>query len=205
MKDILTKLWISLSIVALAASCNSAELMEQNFGYLSVSLETDSSEDIVFKSTVEAAEDQVFALAIYKGDELIQEYADHRELQAEPLKLPVSRYRITATCGTETDAAWSSPFYYGETEVMLSAEKTVAADITCTLANVKVTVGFSQDIIDNFSEYTLNVVNAEGKGLTFSNLDGTIDNEAFFAPSSSLTWTLRLVNNNGVVYEELLR
>lgn len=203
MKDILTKLWIALSIVALAASCNSAELMEQNFGYLSVSLETDSSEDIVFKSTTGASEDQVFALAIYKDDELIREYADHRELQADPLRLPVARYRIAAKCGAETDAAWNSPFYYGETEVMLSAEKTVAADITCTLANVKVTVNFSQDIVDNFSEYTLNVVNVDGKGLTFSNLDGTLGNEAFFAPTSALTWTLRLVNNNGVVYEEL--
>ena len=186
---------------AVAVSCEREVVQQEQTGYLYIDLQQDFSVVPVFKS--EAAEDMTFSIAIYDwNDQVVATYDDHRELAAAPLELRTGPYRVTASSSPTGAAAFDAPFYSGETDVVIKGNTLNAATLTVSLANVKVTAAFSDDIKQQFSEYTLMVSNGEGT-LCFSNLDGSFEREGYFSVSDSLTWTLSLVNIEGGVYEDL--
>lgn len=188
--------------VVVAASCEREEVHQaEQTGYLYIDLQQDFTVDPVFKS--EAAEDMVFSIAIYDwNDEIIATYDDHRQLAAEPLELRTGTYRVTASSAPTGAAAFDAPFYAGEAEVVVRGKQLTAATVTVSLANVKVTASFSEEIQQKFSEYVLTVSNGEGS-LTFSNLDGSVGREGYFSANGTLTWTLSLKNTDGAVFEDI--
>lgn len=194
-----------LAVVLLAvgaASCEREEMQQtEQTGYLYIDLQKDFTVDPVFKS--QSAEDMVFSIAIYDwNDEIVATYDDHRQLAAEPLELRAGPYRVTASSAPTGAAAFDAPFYSGEAEVTVKGDVLNAATVTVSLANVKVTASFSDEIKQKFSEYVLTVSNGEGS-LVWSNLDGSLDREGYFSANGTLTWTLSLKNVEGGVFEDI--
>lgn len=170
-------------------------------GHLYFNLQQDLTEDLVFKS--EAAEDMIFAVAIYDSDnQVVASYENHRELEGAPLKLKVGTYRLTATSAEVGTAAFDAPFYYGEAETVIKSNTMSTVTMTASLANVKVTASFSDEIKEKFTDYVLTVSNGEGT-LVYSNQDGTLDKEGFFGVTGTLTWTLDLKNSEGWDYQQI--
>ena len=185
-------------------SCQRVEtdLIGEATGYLYVSLDRDDSEELVFKSV--SPDDLVFSLKVYNSlDQLVEEVPDYTDLASEPLVLKVGEYTVTASSAeTSAEAAFDEPFYSGSAEFTVTPDDVSNVDITCFLANVKVTAEFSEEIKSMFGSYVLTVTNGKGT-LTFSSEDGTVDREGYFSPTGTLTWTLSLVNNDGKKYDSL--
>ena len=192
LKGILAAVVLAVAFVA----CEREEAQEQT-GYLYVDLQQDFTVDPVFKS--DAAEDMIFSLTIYdRTDKIVAAYDDYRQLAQEPLELRTGPYRVVATSAATGAAAFDAPFYSGEEEVVVRGNALTPATVTVTLANVKVTASFSDEMKEQFSEYILVVSNGEGS-LTYSNLDGSVDREGYFSATGTLTWILSLKNTDGGV------
>ena len=190
-----------LMLAVAASSCEREDMQQEQTGYLYIDLQQDFTVDPVFKS--EAAEDMTFSLVIYDSkDQVVATYDDHRELAAQPLELRVGHYRVTASSAPTGAAAFDAPFYSGEAQVVVNGNTLTPATLTVSLANVMVTASFSDEMKEQFCEYTLTVTNGEGT-LTWSNLDDSLDREGYFSVTGALTWTLSLKNIEGNVYEDI--
>ena len=186
-------------------SCRKTDIQEEGFGYLYVSLEKDESEDLVFKS--EPSEDQIFSLTVYNPlDQQVGHVDDYRELGQNPMTLPAGNfsYKAVASSGNNGAAAFGEPFYTGSTDFQISNAQVTNVNISCSLANVKVTASFSDEIKKAFSEYVLTVSNGLGE-LVFSNISDpvTTDEEGYFSVTDTLFWSLHLKNTDGAVYKTL--
>lgn len=186
-------------------SCRKTDIQEEGFGYLYVSLEKDESEDLVFKS--EPSEDQIFSLTVYNPlDQQVGHVDDYRELGQNPMTLPAGNfsYKAVASSGNNGAAAFGEPFYTGSTDFQILNGQVTNVNISCSLANVKVTASFSDEIKKAFSEYVLTVSNGLGE-LVFSNISDpvTTDEEGYFSVTDTLFWSLHLKNTDGAVYKTL--
>ena len=90
--------------------------------------------------------------------------------EAEAIKLPAGTYKIEAKSynyeGVEAIPGADRPYYAGLTEgVVVTAGKSTDASVECKLANVKVTVNFSQELVSAFAGRT---VSASVKGGNFT-------------------------------------
>ncbi|MBQ1275642.1 MAG: DUF4493 domain-containing protein, partial [Flavobacteriales bacterium] len=79
---------------------------------------------------------------------------------------------------------------------------TTSEEIICTLANIKVTVTYSDIIKQNFTTYDVVIDNGEDGIITFTKAD---EGRAGYlkVPSSNpktITWNLTMVNNQGDAY-----
>lgn len=197
----ITRILISLLALSAVLSCEEAAVRGDGSGYLYVSVQQDDHADIMFRST--DTEQQPFSLKIYDwNDELVAECNDHRMLTEEPLELPTGPYRMTACSADVPAAAFDAPFYSGSTEFEIKEDVVNAIEVTCSLANVKVTASFSEQMKQNFSEYVLTVTNGEGT-LVFDSSDASISKEGYFSVTGTLTWTLSLVNTEGKPYQDI--
>lgn len=82
----------------------------------------------------------------------------------EPILLPQGDYTVVAHSANwdGNDSGFNTPFYYGSTEVTVRAKYLVKANITCTQANVKVTVNYDQTFIQNFKSAITTILNDNG-------------------------------------------
>lgn len=194
-------------MLALAiSSCEKVDVEVGQTGYLCVDLQQDLTVDPVFKS--DAAEDMTFSITVRDDrDEVIAVYDDHRELASQPLELRAGFiYKVSASSAEISAAAFDAPFYSGSAEVEIKENIVNTVPVTVSLANVKVTASFSDEIKEKFSEYVLTVTNGEG-ALIYSSRDGSIDNVGYFSATGTLSWTLKMLNsddaehNTGLWYE----
>jgi len=195
----------SVLVIFSVFSCRKTDIQEEGFGYLYVSLEKDESEDLVFKS--EPSEDQIFSLTVYNPlDQQVGHVDDYRELGQNPMTLPAGNfsYKAVASSGNNGAAAFGEPFYTGSTDFQILNGQVTNVNISCSLANVKVTASFSDEIKKAFSEYVLTVSNGLGE-LVFSNISDpvTTDEEGYFSVTDTLFWSLHLKNTDGAVYKTL--
>ena len=133
---------------------------KENMGYLalgglnaSVMVETentDSSENVADALATRAVEIDSFNVVV--SDATGATYADFRygERPAEPIALPAGTYTVSLSSGEMTSGAeFEQPIYAAEKEVIITRKQTTTvSDIVCKLANIKVTVDYSADILE---------------------------------------------------------
>ena len=187
------------AVLLLALSCAKREY--SGTGYLTVSLGMGDPSEITVKSPEAPSDDMVFSLSIV-GDDGVHRYsvADYRTLATEPLAVAAGWYTVTATSGNDSAAAWGSPYYSGSQRILVKPERTNTVNITCTLANTMVTVEFTDPIPELFQDYRVTIENDNGEALTFAKSNGTVDNTGYFQPTGTLTYTLIMVNADGLTY-----
>ena len=200
----ITYILMSVVVVISLFSCRKETIDEPGYGYLYASLEKDMDEVLVFKSTPKDL-DMTFALDVFSSQGTLAGHVDdYRQLAESPMTLPAGNFEYTAVAysGTDGAAAFDAPFYSGSKNFKIQKDGVTNINIDCSLANVKVTVEFSEDIKKNFSTYQLTVTNGLGT-LVYDNTaePSTIDKEGYFSVTDTLSWTLRLVNNDGLSSE----
>ena len=186
----------------------------EGYGYVDIDVRLDrNAEDMEFDAVSgdvfvkSAGESSPIALAIYRSgsDEPVEVIEDCASV-LEPLKLKTGHYTAVATCGESLSegsaAAFDSPFYSDTETFVIKNGVSETLDMTLVLDAVKVTAEFSEEIRENFKSYVLTVSNGVSE-LVFSNLDGTVDRDGYFAVTGTLEWSLALTNNDGEVYETL--
>lgn len=193
---------LTLSASALAlASCNREEVWSGDTGYLTAEISQDFSVDVV-KTKGLAETDEPFRLKIYRGNELVNEVADHRTLVENPLILKTYTYKVVADNRDEVPAVFDSPRYAGtNASVKIVKDEVKIIDINCALTDVLVEPSFAADIDANFTDWSLTVSNGEGS-LVWSKTNGNVGKTGYFQvpASKTLTWAFTGTNLAGTDY-----
>lgn len=83
---------------------------------------------------------------------IVKQTDDLDEWEGEVFELPVGAYRIIAYSNDyKGQPAFNSPYYYGDTTVQVKAATETKAKVDCKIANVKVTVNYSEDFKTAFA------------------------------------------------------
>lgn len=115
-----------------------------------------------------------------------------------PIQLPADSYTIHVYSNgwDGSGSGFDVPYYYGSTLVDVPAGTVCTAKVTCTLANVKVTVEYDQSFIDNFAS-ARSTVSSRLSGvnpLTFTM--GQTTQSGYF-PVGDLSTLLEVTNKGG--------
>lgn len=148
---------IFVSIVAFSLfSCQGEELSTQeSVGYLRVALE--QSADVNTKADYRSKQMRV----VIKNAAGVTKFEtnDHTvDLEGKQLSLKQGEYTIEAVSyGWDGTAGVDRAYYTGNTTVTIEKGKTATANLVCSLANVKMTVGFEQTFLDKLGKGTIKV------------------------------------------------
>ena len=102
------------------------------------------------------------------GDEMAA--FKYGERPSEPIALEGGVYKIAMSSAKMEGAAWETPVYAGEKEVIITRKQTTeVSDLVCKLANIKVTVAYSADLAEQLDQqYTKMTVELENSGLEYA-------------------------------------
>lgn len=140
---------------------------KENMGYLalgglnaSVMVETentDSSENVADALATRAVDINNFNVVVSDATGAkVAEYL-YSQLPAEPIELYAGTYTVSLSSGSMTSGAeFEEPIYAAEKEVIITRKQTTTvSDIVCKLSNIKVTVAYSADILEQLdTEYS---------------------------------------------------
>lgn len=154
---------------------------KENMGYLalgglnaSVMVETentDSSENVADALATRAVDINNFNVVVSDATGAkVAEYL-YSQLPAEPIELYAGTYTVSLSSGSMTaGAAFEEPIYAAEKEVIITRKQTTTvSDIVCKLSNIKVTVAYSADILEQLdTEYSTMSVALGESALTYA-------------------------------------
>lgn len=125
------------------------------------------------------------------GDEMAS--FKYGERPSEPIALEGGVYKIAMSSSKMEGAAWETPVYAGEKEVIITRKQTTeVSDLVCKLANIKVTVAYSADLAEQLDEnFTKMTVELENSGLEYAFSE---TRAGYFAPVAADN-TLKLTFN----------
>lgn len=115
------------------------------------------------------------------------------ERPSEPIALEAGVYTIAMSSAAMQGAAWETPVFAGEKEVIITRKQTTEVkDLVCKLANIKVTVAYSADLAEQLdADYTKMTVELEKSGLEYAFSE---TRAGYFAPVAAEN-TLKLTFN----------
>lgn len=188
---------ISLSILVLSAllfSCQSDEQELSNVGYLTLSVGQDISTDT--KAPVDGYTGKQIGVQIVNSKNVVVKETDNWEdWKTTPIELQVGTYTIKASSvGFDgSEAAWEAPYYAASQEVTIAKNKTASVKMTCTLANVKVTVHYEKDLLDAFKSVAATV-----NSMSFP----STETKSCYFPVGKLTAEVTLISKSGKTYSK---
>lgn len=149
----------------MAASCTQEMEMDNNIGYLTLKMNTLVSTNDVGGTRAEVPEDynakQLHVDIIDESGETIKSTDDFHNDEAfrEDIALKAGKYTIVAhSHGWDGNASgFDAPYYYGSKTTTVKPNSIIKESITCTQANVKVTVNYDPSFLENFFSATTTV------------------------------------------------
>lgn len=199
MKKIYLSLIALLTVIGIT-SCQQDDL-DSNTGYLRIDVETNT---YVNTKIAEDYNPKQIALQIVNSKgEVVESTDDWETLEGKQFRLPAGIYTVKASSNgfDGSESGFEIPYYAGSEQVTVETGKEVTANITCTLANVKVTVNYDQSFIDAFQSATATVTSAlEGVNpLSFNMGD---DLKPAYFPVADLTATISVINHAGQSFSQ---
>lgn len=201
MKKIYLSLIAVLLVVLTAVSCQREDGLKGNVGYLRIAVGTNAYVDT--RSVPEEYNPEQIALQILDSkNEVVQETDDWEELKEEQIRLAPGTYTIKASSNgfDGSESGFDIPYYAGSQQVTIESGKEVTANITCTLANVKVTVNYDESF-QKFASATATVASElEGIG----SLDFKMGDELKpgYFPVGDLKVTVKVTNKAGTSHSQ---
>lgn len=201
MKKIFHFLIICLVLVVLEA-CQNEDLKQDAIGYLRLEVGTD-------KTTQTRAEDeynpkQIAVKIVNSAGKTVKE-TDDCTTWTEAIELPVGTYTIEASSAgfDGKTAGWDKPYYAAKDTVDIKQGTNTSKSITCKLANVLVTVEFSDDFRAAFQSAVVGVSdksNSDNK-VTFEMHQDSEKGKAYF-PVTDLISSLTVSNFKGELHSK---
>ncbi|MCI7706548.1 MAG: PCMD domain-containing protein [Parabacteroides sp.] len=199
------KLYHSLVVLAsifVLGSCQNDDWEHANVGYLNIEVGTD-------KTTITKAEEvynpkQIAVKIIDETGKTVKETDDYTTWTGA-IALTPGKYKISASSAgfDGTTAAWDKPYYAGLDSVTIVKGESVSKTVTCTLANVLVTVEFDSEFKKAFKSATVVVtdtVTASNK-VTFTMNETTEKGKAYF-PVTGLFADLAVTNQKDKIFSK---
>lgn len=161
----------------LSISCSKKEDVLRK-GTVSLFLNANNNVTVVNFRRASSINVSSFSISIFdNNDKLVKEFPTYKDFP-DQFYLNQGTYKLVAQSSPVTTAAFSSPYYYGETEFKVNDLKSTKIELTCAIANSKVSVKYTSDFIDVFGEVYTEIENKSGK-LTFEQNELK---EGYFSP-----------------------
>lgn len=138
------------------ASCQSEIDEAKEYGYLQLS-SVDVNKSVTTRADITSTE--AIAVDVIDESALVVKHADDWNEMNDVL-LPVATYTIKAYSADKDKEAQgfdAAPYYEGQTEVAIEANKAKAVEITCKLAQAKISINCSESFKTAFSDYSCTV------------------------------------------------
>ena len=171
---------------------------EKGVGYLTLNVGTSSA------TNTRAAEYNPKQIAVQivnlETEAVVEETDDWETWKGEKFVLETGKYAVVASSAgfDGSSPEFEKPYYTGADTVNIEPNISSKAEITCTLANVKLTVDFSFFRDNGFKAASVEV-GTGGSSLTFS-MDMDTEEKAGYFPVKPLTANLTVTNKNGAVH-----
>lgn len=206
---ILTQCLAMLSSAALLAGCvneepnyakkpDSGNGTPTEVGYLSLSglemkviydgetetMPDDTADASATRAATPQVDDFIVEVVNARGESVASKsYAEWKA--AERNELPVGSYTLKVRSEEQfPDVEWEAPVYAASKDFVIEREQTTTLDdITCTLANIKVTMLFSADLADMLSDDTKAVISLGDKSMEFGKKE---TRAAYYLPEKEL-------------------
>lgn len=153
----LTNIMIGLFLgVGLFSSCQSEIDEAKGYGYLQLS-SVEVNKSVTTRADITSTE--AIAVDVIDESALVVKHADDWNEMNDVL-LPVATYTIKAYSADKDKEAQgfdAAPYYEGQTEVAIEANKAKAVEITCKQAQAKVSINCSESFKTAFSDYSCTV------------------------------------------------
>lgn len=142
----------------LQTACRSDEnVIADDRGYLRL----DVGEDKALNSRIVSDYDaKQLAVQILNADgKVVKSTDDWEKWKDTQIPLSPGTYTIQSSSNgfDGEESGWDIPYYVGTTTVTIETGKETNATVTCTLANVKVSVKYATDLLDALGDGTINV------------------------------------------------
>lgn len=199
MKKINSIFAILLSFVLMVSCQQKQDFSNENIGYLRLDLGVNTS--AISRAETPYNPKQIAVQIIAKDGEIVKQTNDWTEWEGEQIALPVGTYTLKASSAgfDGKTSGFDKPYYAGSAEINIEKDKEVNETITCTLANVKVTVIFDQSFIDAFKEADVIVDdNSENAGIAALKFVMGQENKSAYFPVTDLKATVNVVNKQDV-------
>ncbi len=173
-------LYVLISVLLLACNKDDDQPTPDDSGYLSMNVSISvASESASGRTTTGNVDD--FFIAVYDiNDVLIVSYEKLSEAPPE-IELITGEYYVVAHSDNQEDAAFDNPYYYGRSDnFTIDKEELKTIDIVAELANSKVSIHYSDILIETFNSYSGSVeVVSSGTKLNYSQGE---TREGYFLP-----------------------
>mgnify|MGYP003206247879 CR=1 FL=1 len=180
-------------------SCEVDEDALSNKGYLSFAI----GQDISVTTKAEDYNPELLALKISDSTrkEIKTETGSVEELNALKIELVAGEYTVEVYSNNyDGNSAFgeNGAYYYGSTKVSVTKGTTVTANITCTLANVKVTVNFDTQLVGQLGGKTITAqVTSKAQSVTARDFSSAnTENKVAFFPVGDLNVAIAIMNGD---------
>ena len=197
------KIYSILSILLLSFivwSCQNEETVSDK-GYLRVNVGTLVSVNPQNTRIAAGYNPKQIALEILdSSNKVVKSVADWTDLEGVQLELEAGTYTINAS-SNGFDGSESGIDIAGSAQVAVQTGKEVTATVTCTLANVKVTVNFDESFVKAFQSAAATVASKVSGVNPLNFVMGTASGSAYF-PVGDLTATIAVTNKAGIQHSQ---
>ena len=197
----------ALLLAALVVSCSQeGDIDEARQGYLSLKISSLTSTHTPNASRAVAPDDyapKTLHVEIRDVKGVVVKSTDDFENDAvfqENIRLTAGSYTIVAHSANWNGegSGFDTPFYYGQTTIEVKPQTLVTATLTCTLANVKITVNYDQSFLNNFKSAVTTITSsmADVTPLAFVMNETT---QSGYIPADDFMAKLDVVNHKDVI------
>lgn len=199
MKKIYLFLFVILSTLSIT-SCQQDDLND-NIGYLRIEVGTNAYVDT--RIAADYNPKQIALQILDSKGGIVESTDDWETLSGQQIRLAAGTYTVKASSNgfDGSESGFDIPYYAGSQQITVQTGKEVTANITCTLANVKVTVNYDQSFIDAFQSATATVKSAMEGVNKLSFRMGDELKPAYF-PVADLTATISVTNHSGQQFSQ---
>lgn len=185
-------------MVMLSACQNEDELSNSNVGYLRLNLGVNTS--VTTRADEAPYNPEQIGIQIVSADgEVVKETSNWTEWEGQQIALATGTYTLKASSAgfDGVTSGFDKPYYAGSAEITIEKDKEVNQTITCTLANVKVTVNFDQSFIDAFTAANVEIDdNADNTGIDPLTFIMGQENPSGYFPVTDLKATVSVTNKD---------
>lgn len=190
--------YILLTLVAIfLVACQADEEALNDKGYLSFAI----GQDVSVTTKAEDYNPELLALKISDstGKDIKTETGSVEELNALKIELVAGEYTVEV-CSNNYDGnsafGENGAYYYGSTKVSVTKGGTTTANITCALANVKVTVNFDTQLVGQLNGRTITAqVTSKTQSVTARDFSSAnTENKVAFFPVGDLNVAIAIMN-----------
>lgn len=156
-------LWSVLLVIGICFSCENEDSVSKRLGQFSLRLSADTTaimKDMssgLTKSVASELEDFAniadYTVLVMKEKDTVVHYKRFDQMPAS-ISLAEGAYQLIAKKGDDLPAEFLNPYFEGSTSFTIKEQMNTPLELTCTLANARVTVDYTNDFLEAYDEYT---------------------------------------------------